>query len=203
LIWLGKATDDVEDAFSSIKWIRQFPTRSLRTICSNPKEEKSFFREDYVRLRGASLEKLPESKLKPIERLLRRPWFQRKWIVQEAVKGRELLIICGHSTLDWDILENVFYYAAVAGETKLGMLTNWSDSSIRAFNNMKSITSFRYHTSRPEGNTLSSLLYYTRFFHCSDPRDHIISLLGLVCDTDQIGSHIQAGYEVPATKLFE
>ncbi len=37
-----------------------------------------------------------------INLLLKRPWFQRAWIVQELVLAPNVLILCGRSELDWD-----------------------------------------------------------------------------------------------------
>jgi len=37
-----------------------------------------------------------------INLLVKRPWFQRAWIVQELVLASKVLIVCGRSELDWD-----------------------------------------------------------------------------------------------------
>ena len=35
---------------------------------------------------------------------LRRPWFSRVWIIQEAALGSKLVLQCGRRTLEWDVL---------------------------------------------------------------------------------------------------
>ena len=35
---------------------------------------------------------------------LRRPWFSRVWIIQEAALGSNLVLQCSHRTLEWEVL---------------------------------------------------------------------------------------------------
>jgi len=58
-------------------------------------------------------------------------------------------------------------------------------------------------TSYAETLGLSTLLYLTRSFAWSDPRDHLISLFGLARDIDQDGLLFQADYKVPFVELFK
>ncbi|PVH77578.1 HET-domain-containing protein, partial [Cadophora sp. DSE1049] len=39
-----------------------------------------------------------------------RPWFMRKWVIQEVVRGQHGLIVCGSHTLPWDVFEDTFTY---------------------------------------------------------------------------------------------
>lgn len=48
----------------------------------------------------------------PINRLLCRPWFERKWIIQEVVMAKGTVprtMVCGDIQLPWDDLASVAY----------------------------------------------------------------------------------------------
>jgi hypothetical protein len=39
-----------------------------------------------------------------VKTLLQREWFTRKWIIQEVVKAKEAIAICGFKTMSWNTI---------------------------------------------------------------------------------------------------
>lgn len=46
----------------------------------------------------------------PVFNLLRHPWFQRTWIIQEAVLAREPILACGFETISWKAFSKCCQY---------------------------------------------------------------------------------------------
>jgi hypothetical protein len=187
LIWLGIDTGYAAETFSTIEWIRhQFP-RSSWAEAVVADDQSPDLREQVTRLKSTGGPGIfPESKWELVERLLQNPWFRRKWIIQEVVKGKTPRVQWGRLFLDWRILEGAIIYVKTFGYKNLTVVNKWFISSIQSFNNVAFIALLKF-TSYAETLGLSTLLYLTRSFACSDPRDHLISLFGLARDIDQDG----------------
>lgn len=134
-----------------------------------------------------------------IVRLAERPWFRRKWIVQEVCLADDVLVACGRITFPWTHLAEVAYNALASGILQL-ILGNTSlvqhlgplqepgdnldevDGAVTSnttgivFQNiqiMRMISTFRH-----VGNLLDCIMA-TPLFECSEPRDHIYAMLSL------------------------
>ncbi|KAI1321368.1 heterokaryon incompatibility protein-domain-containing protein [Xylariaceae sp. FL0255] len=60
-----------------------------------------------------------------LHKLFKRPSFQRIWIIQEVALSREVLILCGSRTIDWDIFEFGYLIASrMHRATRMGSTTN-------------------------------------------------------------------------------
>ncbi|KAL1902496.1 hypothetical protein Sste5346_001477 [Sporothrix stenoceras] len=136
----------------------------------------------------------------PIVRLVERPWFRRKWIVQEVCLAQDILVACGRVTFPWAHLAEVAYNTMAAGilqvilgNTSLvqhlplfqkpGILTDddkegssMSNLTSLVFQNIQIMRMIR--TFRHVGNLLDCIMA-TPLFECTDPRDHIYAVLSL------------------------
>ncbi|KAI1496814.1 heterokaryon incompatibility protein-domain-containing protein [Biscogniauxia marginata] len=189
-IWLGEPTSGAEIGLN-------------RLISSNPSTRASRNREKHheieVNFLGTSLGYLSElrSSFSPsadllrtdlekdeIRELLCRPWWNRIWIIQEAVVARKLHVLCGSWEVEWEALE---------AETKdqdllerQQSLSTFLDSELLSFadNTFDDINSMRLTWAQKEqvnsDTTLYRLLYDLRRLACTDPRDRVFAFLGLI-----------------------
>jgi hypothetical protein len=116
-----------------------------------------------------------------LERALRlfldRPWFGRRWIIQEACLARKALMICGEHKLDWTTIYTV--------------LEDWRHKDTRhqrAYRLFHLVDDFRLSPAEYKGQTRSFQAVAEIFlwqlslldeFQCKDPRDQIGALLGM------------------------
>jgi hypothetical protein len=124
-------------------------------------------------------------------RLVSRPWYVRKWIIQEAVYARELVFVCGHVTVSfhkvWKLVEAL--YATGLG-TFVELISRQLSHACRgAFINFHLIGRFRASINpesapSPLGRppTLLLLVVFGHAFYCSDKRDNVFAMLGLASD---------------------
>ncbi len=203
LIYLGKMDPSVDGALrdlARLDWA--FLPLHIRRFCS---------REGMAGL----ITRLPE--MKPIEddafdwapviSLLQRPWFQRTWVIQEAVLAKRALVICGDQSVAWAVLERVAlsinayhgFVKSVPGYDKI-------DRAMHAVNLVRSARRDAYRStpvpwllllhppslrSRREYSKLLDLVQETRVFGCTDPRDKIYGMLGITREDTR------SGYLVP------
>jgi hypothetical protein len=121
--------------------------------------------------------------------MLRRPWFQRKWVIQEVDKTKPLNLVFWTSsmTLPRVALHSLFvvldcnswvvahffracpwrFEAAISGK----------EHPLLCYQRTRLLTGSVNHS-----GTLVSFLARTLVFQCADPRDQIIALLGIATD---------------------
>lgn len=210
LIWLGEEDDNVA---RGMKWLQHFlnvwevyypkGTRDVIPIIfgrvgakTSPEAEKAL---------ESAFDKRWEEAHQSIWMLLRRPWFTRKWVIQEVVKSAErgMAVLCGSKTLEWRAVQAWLWFVATSPQT-LGLFLSsypWrvktssaSSSDVYAdFNQAKMLALMRDNEA-----PLMLLLARTLHFRCADPRDHIIALLGISTD----GLLHLVNYDIPAEELY-
>jgi hypothetical protein len=221
LVWLGAATDPV---FGSV------PSHTNQTILQGLQMLPSFDPEnaaemaaktqaisyDALRLRAEGKPNLLDHDWAPLVALLRRPWFRRKWVVQEVALAKEArLYVGGGVEIEWlDIARLAF------GMESLGLDKPWrlklenprldSDDekldpgkgstvefrpvyiTFHLISSMYMVQIYRHHATLVDG------VMTTKFFDCTDPRDHVFSLLGLGAG----GPTIRPDYEASVSEVF-
>jgi hypothetical protein len=126
---------------------------------------------------------LVDADWRPMWNILERPWFLRKWIIQEVVLARDVLMCCGHIEFAFSKLGEIVI--AVKNSTLysfLGFLV--SDIVTEAFENTANVYRLHYLYSKKgnTGNTVLEMVASTRRFRCSVDRDNLYSLVGLATD---------------------
>ena len=113
--------------------------------------------------------------------LIKRPWFSRRWIIQENVFAQQKTIFCGKRGTCWDSLEGVagiYHHKNCDGEKdgvhdKFVLIASldWASAKVR--------NGEEHHL------TLAALL--ARFYKscCTNPRDAVFSLLSMARDIDR------------------
>jgi hypothetical protein len=105
-----------------------------------------------------------------IRKLLLAPWFYHLWTLQEAVKAKNAVVMCGNQTIPFDILAKVTLEVRLHGYIP-GM-------SLQAVSSLSSTATLRAAAGAP----LLDLVRFTSSRLCMDARDRIFALLGLATD---------------------
>ena len=146
--------------------------------------------------------------------MLRRPWFSRVWIIQEAALGRDLVLQCGSMTLEWDTFmagcEILFQASRVDREIvradqtleriefvdQVRTMTQASRGAEPTANAV-SLPKFDFEAPQTGGDgkrgDLQFFITGARQHNATNPRDHIYGLLGLANDSEQ--SMVAVDYE--------
>lgn len=178
-IWLGKATPESKLALSFIR------TKVLRLwefdqLCEDLKA---------ARLWAALIT------------LMKRPWFSRRWVIQEISLARRGTVHCGSDEIDWkDFADAVSLFVEVESATKRLSEVMKRDQSFdhipNFFGDVPSLgaallvdaTSNLFRTSKDgKRETLSNLEYLVSrlsVFESSQPRDTIYALLAIARDSN-------------------
>jgi len=104
IIWLGEESGEVKMAFGSL---RRFAIAwdSLEPDPPASKDEPDFItRNRAERVLQAAFGRNQAAAFRHIWALLSRPWFTRKWIIQELVKSQTPLMVAGRIALPWALL---------------------------------------------------------------------------------------------------
>ncbi|TEA19467.1 Heterokaryon incompatibility protein 6, OR allele [Colletotrichum sidae] len=125
---------------------------------------------------------------KPLRALLRSPWFERKWVYQEAVLNSRTLVYCGRFELDFEPLAELALRLATFGIQILPDDGTLSDANVgfipgRLYNLSIMRLSHWYRGKKPV--SLMDGVKATRGFLCSNPRDHILGILGHASDVER------------------
>jgi len=131
-----------------------------------------------------------------LARLFNRTWFERLWIIQELGAAREPIVLCGGNAISWRSLER-----AAAWILRLG-----SDlpPSQRILKILPRLGAHRVYQVSPQsmsnvdtGNILT-VLHNTQEAECTDPRDRLFAILGVVEDTEDV----DIDYSVPVQEVY-
>ncbi|RTE80930.1 hypothetical protein BHE90_004561 [Fusarium euwallaceae] len=116
-----------------------------------------------------------------IRELLNRPWWERVWIMQEAIVAKKIVIMCGDQTATWDRIEAAIknsIYRARGPEDEFGL---GESKNSRLFND-KYLAVNEYRQKWAQGVfhvSVYKMLYDFRGLRCSNARDRIYGFLGL------------------------
>ena len=125
-----------------------------------------------------------------LKRMLRRAWFGRTWVVQEAVRARDgkLVVHYGSARLDWTRLS--WFMQCLSRDQALLRLLNerigYAGLGVQAVMALGNVGLIRRFSLLKGGDPSLSLLFYllqmfrsTCRFACKEPEDRIFALLGL------------------------
>lgn len=105
-----------------------------------------------------------------IDTFLQRPWFGRRWVLQELAMSRDAKIYCHDQKLPWKSLAVALQRIARLKATDQGDVIKLCDRSQSAVNVVNSL-------SEAPGAVIDNLWNF-HACECSDPRDKLFSLIG-------------------------
>ncbi|XXH01363.1 hypothetical protein Hte_007721 [Hypoxylon texense] len=126
--------------------------------------------------------------LTALSRLLARSWFERLWVVQEAkLSNSEAIVVCGQSTMRWDTFLR-------------GVIGIYSDSDLaKATLNARLLAIMDLYFDVKNRMRLEELLNNTQTLQCSDKRDKIYAIMGLISEP----LSIEVNYDLSVSQVYE
>ncbi|KAN0071429.1 Heterokaryon incompatibility protein (HET) domain containing protein [Elaphomyces granulatus] len=176
IVWLGIYTRYTDTAIDVLNQLLKIPERNRDT-------------ELFGDLNDAELyEDLGIPYIEPWQWLhlgafLRRTWFQRIWVVQEAFVARKIAVLCGSRSLDWGDITRV---SKILRNTELGRLL---DSKVEDAidgkaeyrrSTMSNLFIFEILREKAGELNLETLLAYSRYFNATNKRDHVYAVFGML-----------------------
>ncbi|KAI0599877.1 heterokaryon incompatibility protein-domain-containing protein [Biscogniauxia sp. FL1348] len=210
-VWLGEPTAGAEIGLNRL--ISSNPsTRAVRNRARHIEIETNFLgvKPDHVSELRSSFSPSADLVRTDLEKdeireLLCRPWWNRVWIIQEAVVARKLKVLCGSWEVEWETLETETKDQDLTERQQL--LSTYLDSELLSFsdNTFDEINEMRRKWSRKEAaksdsSTLYSLLYSLRRLACTDPRDRVFAFLGLIPPT--LRDVFSPNYSLPVGEIY-
>ncbi|KAF2826635.1 HET-domain-containing protein [Ophiobolus disseminans] len=147
LAWLGASTDALEKCDQLFRDLR-------RAVASQVEDGHGSMIDAQV-----------------LQDLLARPWFRRRWIVQEVLLAREAIVVCGNHTIDFMIFVNSVWKLTQEGRH------DWLPADVVR----KLCTVYRFRQSffyRGRAAILALLVVF-HAAECADDRDRIYALDGI------------------------
>jgi hypothetical protein len=106
LAWLGPRSDDDFQAFPLIRWLDEM-LQTIPEFRDNSDRLDIDWKTIYSKLLTTNvMQGLDVDSVTHLAYLFTRSWFQRVWVIQEVIKAKTVIVICGSETLPFDTLNN-------------------------------------------------------------------------------------------------
>ncbi|KAI1271639.1 HET-domain-containing protein [Xylaria sp. FL0933] len=183
IIWLGPEEEDVALAIRQIQQADSAITQ---------------YGENYVPnyhllygTKGPNVPSIDAGSVVSFNALLERPWFERTWIIQEAMLAKKATITCGSLSLPFRMLLRVFEHW-----NRKGFRQIIGVSVSRPLFAMIQIKAAVEQTTA----SLLRLLFYTTGSDSSDPRDRVFGLMNLVSGDSDLG--VDVDYNLTCAAVY-
>ena len=182
IIWIGPESEDSKLALETLRYFSE----QVEYIISHRwgdapnAQERDWWRDGH---------RLPyEAKTwESIVSLLHRPWFERVWVLQEALSSDRVLLQCGRDSIPWVNVRK----ALLVLRQKTSVLP--PDIRGRLFTYARGLMA-------PPLASSEHLLLWTRNQKCTDPHDRIYGILGIL--DPRIVAKIEVDYSIPVWKTY-
>ena len=112
--------------------------------------------------------------------LLKRQWFQRVWVAQEATANSETIVCCGQDRVAWSILADLLHLLDTQTHTAQLLTRRRQASDSISF--LRTLRAFASNTSEPRSQDLLTVIKALSEQLSTDPRDRVFAILGFVKD---------------------
>ena len=159
LAYLGETTSDSDLGMESIledsRWSSERPTRPPVGL-------------------GPGITSSPQQMA--VDNILKRPYFERIWILQEIELARDIWIVLGDKEIDWESFSRTMFYVDMNKRLNFGP----SYCSI-----LPTVVYYRDKSTANKPETLLQFLNDTRQCKSTDPRDKVFALLNMSTERDE------------------
>ncbi len=189
IAWVGEPSTDSSLAMGLIKCLAE-------TIQDLKRLDQSISPES---LRHSPSCQYPSPSWKALGDLLRRPWFQRVWVVQENAVASQALLYHSGKRIDWSCLASV---VQTLWELELG---TWLQDKRtlehpRGFGSVLEINRIRDFRQQGGCDDLPTVLRQTLYFDSTDPRDKVFAILGIT--RDGLNWRFRPDYQTPVEDIY-
>lgn len=166
-IWLGESADDSDFIMDKmVEWKAEFDRISL--FCNN----RSY---DYV------------ISIMLSTNLLRRPWWRRSWVVQEAtlIGATRSYFFCGNRMANWECFRTTFQIYTGANVSRTLRTDGGFDHGIASRTHAFQLDTFRFERETGVYMPLLRVLQHIRSYECVDSRDKVFASLGIAVNVTE------------------
>jgi Heterokaryon incompatibility protein (HET) len=186
LIWLGESENDSDDAMHFvpvlISRLRDFLTlREHDTVLS------------LSLLARIGLPDWGSSIWTALGHLLTRPYFERVWVIQEVVYAQDAVVVCGGETLPWSSFLGLVQHPGNLGThlitACIALIRQPSVETQDAITHLQSVWELKlrldWNNHEDTNDGFADILATQRGCKATDPRDKVLSLLGVMPEVQQ------------------
>ena len=191
LVWLGPEADNSTSALDTLRNMGSLVEVDFRANTMSPSSNAKY--SDEFALSDPTKTLIFRTKqFMPIHHLFGRPWFERLWIQQEIRLATSAIIVCGFQTLPWPAFARASFvlWGRPIDDTELG---NHGAAFKERRGHVNSLCTGRVYSNFPDFLTM------TKKCKCTDPRDRVYALLGLL--DDDYG--IVPNYKKSVTEVYQ
>ena len=214
IIWLGISLGpDLSGELHFLNRLLDLAKKANAILPEVSLEDPSALQPASRQLLGPELRALMALDWEPLRTLLESPWFDRKWIVQEAALARNPGIVIADRSLSLKQLTSltmrVLAYGLHAHTLMQGDVNTVTAVSYRLYN-LSHIEAITYFRQRRQLNLLD-VAKMTRMFRCTRAEDHVYGMLALALDdppqpdgasTASNVLHQEDMYDIPEEEVF-
>ena len=168
--WLGEV--QVADSHANSAFARLVKYRASRDGKYNAKE----IMQHYGNPGGTSMPKYDSPDWTAITSILGKTWFSRVWIIQEIVMAPNLSLRCGDIELHRSVTENALDFVASSPLITLSPFARYKQAIAMIGTARMAISALQ----NSESWSRMKVLWVTRFFDASKPRDRLFAFLRIV-----------------------
>ncbi|KAL4806397.1 heterokaryon incompatibility protein-domain-containing protein [Aspergillus unguis] len=170
---LCRTQEDSDEKSAQVHMLREIYSRAIKVL-AYVGDEQTDFGPAFMFLKDTTSSLGDRNVQTSLSMLLEQPYFSRLWTIQETLMARELEIFCGSLSARWP---------RHSLETPEVQVPSWL---------LKDPKWFPF-----SGRDLFSILMETSQYQCSDPRDKVFAVLGLLADKT-----IRPDYTLPVESVY-
>ncbi|EHK23063.1 uncharacterized protein TRIVIDRAFT_222322 [Trichoderma virens Gv29-8] len=133
--------------------------------------------------------------------VIQSPWFSRVWCIQELVLASNPLIVTRDSMISWDAFAKAVLELRMQFEAYRMKTHHRDNQSIENFYFLHDMRQ-RHKKRRKQRHSLLELLFLTRGFQATDPRDKLFALVALAGDVLSSDWEVTPNYELSVAEVY-
>ncbi|CZR54897.1 uncharacterized protein PAC_04782 [Phialocephala subalpina] len=130
-----------------------------------------------------------------LSRLFHRPWFERLWVIQELAASRKAVLLWGKLQIPWSRLETAARLILRPGKASLPLQIRRILPLVGAHRITQVALQSMFNV---DTSDILTVLHNTQQAKCSDPRDRLFAILGVVEDTNDV----EIDYSIPVQQVY-
>ena len=178
IIWLGDSDDTSHQAMTSVPVLYynlclHFESQGIDFLKNTP-YGKRLEGTEYI------FPGIESTFWTALTHLLKRQWFQRVWVAQEATVNSQTIVCCGRDQIPWSILTNLLHLLDT--QTHASQLLTRRRQASDSISFLRTLRAFASDTSESRSQDLLTVIKAFSEQLSTDPRDRVFAVLGFVKD---------------------
>lgn len=189
IAWLGEDSEDLDGelSFEFFRWapylLHSWLTDEIYKLESYDDDDETlmqFFNKGDWRKKAQAPDRQFSNNM--LQRFFRRPWFTRRWVIQELYAAPKVEFVCGSAVISYkELMDFMWDYAQIGSRLDIAL----PNALLRC----------RMDFAAKDNGLLGVLDLYHNF-HCGDDRDRIAAILGLWAKNQKPWSSFNIDYTI-------